>query len=98
MPEEIKKTAIDLFSGAGGLSLGAERAGIEVAVAVEKDKFSVETFKANHPKTKVLDKDIAEIDFSELELDSPFIIFGNDLLRVKCFGLEITFLHFRPNW
>ena len=29
---------IDLFSGAGGMSLGASEAGIEVKYAIEKDK------------------------------------------------------------
>lgn len=29
---------IDIFSGAGGLSLGAEWAGVNVKIAIEKDK------------------------------------------------------------
>ena len=34
----MKKRAIDIFSGAGGLSLGAEWAGIEVSTAIEANK------------------------------------------------------------
>lgn len=52
---------IDLFSGAGGLSLGAEMAGIKVKYAVEKDHFAVETYKANHPLTSVIHADIHKI-------------------------------------
>ncbi|OAV67038.1 C-5 cytosine-specific DNA methylase [Bacteroidales bacterium Barb6] len=38
-------TAIDLFSGAGGLSLGAQNAGFEIAIAIEQDIDSAKTFK-----------------------------------------------------
>ena len=41
-------TGIDIFSGAGGLSLGAELAGIEIRYAVEKDKDAAETYRFNH--------------------------------------------------
>lgn len=40
---------VDLFSGAGGLSLGAVMAGIEVRLAVEKDRCAAETYRRNHP-------------------------------------------------
>lgn len=38
---------IDLFSGCGGLSLGLERAGFELALAVEKSDMAGETFYHN---------------------------------------------------
>ncbi len=40
-------TGMDLFSGAGGLSLGAQMAGIDILYAVEADKSAVKTFKRN---------------------------------------------------
>jgi len=39
---------IDLFSGAGGMSLGARLAGIDVQKVVEADKQAAETYLANH--------------------------------------------------
>ena len=42
---------IDLFAGAGGLSLGAARAGFEVVAAFEKDLFAYATHRRNFPKT-----------------------------------------------
>lgn len=55
--------AIDLFSGAGGLSEGFIMAGFHVAAAVEKDKSAVETQRFNHThwkqyRTKVLNDDL----------------------------------------
>jgi len=43
------RLAVDLFSGAGGLSLGLEDAGWTVAVAVDFDQRAIETHQANFP-------------------------------------------------
>ena len=53
---------IDTFSGAGGLSLGAEMAGFEICYAVEKDKCAAMTYRYNHPNTLVLEDDIHNIN------------------------------------
>lgn len=44
-------TVVDLFSGAGGLSLGLEWAGFELLAAVDMDPASNATFQANRAKT-----------------------------------------------
>lgn len=41
---------VDLFAGCGGLSLGLERAGFELVVAVEKSEMAAETFYHNFVK------------------------------------------------
>lgn len=41
---------VDLFAGCGGLSLGLERAGFELVVAVEKSEMAAETFYHNFIK------------------------------------------------
>ncbi|GAP72809.1 DNA (cytosine-5-)-methyltransferase [Candidatus Symbiothrix dinenymphae] len=66
--------AFDLFSGAGGLSLGAQNAGFEIVVAVEQDKDAALTFKRNHPNSTIINDDIRKIDTQQL--NKPFIIFG----------------------
>ncbi|MET9336637.1 DNA cytosine methyltransferase [Nonomuraea sp. NPDC003804] len=43
------RLAVDLFSGAGGLSLGLEQAGWTVVAAADYDKRAVETHRANFP-------------------------------------------------
>lgn len=44
-----KRLAVDLFSGAGGLSSGIERAGWTTAAAVDFDERALETHRANFP-------------------------------------------------
>lgn len=48
----MSMTAIDLFCGAGGLTEGAENAGIKVKWAANHWKQAVETHKSNHPETE----------------------------------------------
>ena len=71
---------IDIFSGAGGLSLGAEMAGINIMFAVEKDKSAAETYRFNHKDTPVLCEDIHNIDplqhITPIEPDDQLIVFG----------------------
>lgn len=52
---------ISLFSGCGGLDLGFEKAGFNIPVANEFDKKIWETFKVNHPKTKLIEGDVRQI-------------------------------------
>lgn len=44
-----KKTAISLFSGAGGLDAGFERAGYQIVYANELDHDAADTWRANRP-------------------------------------------------
>ena len=57
---------IEIFSGVGGMSLGATMAGIEIAMAIEIDKDAAATFKLNHPNTTVLVSDIKDIETIEV--------------------------------
>lgn len=71
--------AIDLFSGAGGMSTGAAMAGISVKYAVELDGHAAQTFAFNHKSTKLFNQDIRKIratDFETFESNQPKIIFG----------------------
>lgn len=57
---------VDLFSGAGGLSLGAARAGFTVTSSVEIDPQALETHQRNFPGTKHINADIARLSGEDL--------------------------------
>lgn len=71
---------IDLFSGAGGLSLGAIHSGINVKYAVESDLHAALTFSENHKQTKIFQENINQIssdNFSEISNQTKeLILFG----------------------
>lgn len=56
--------SIDLFAGAGGLSLGLQAAGIDVIAAVERDKNCIGTLSHHLPSTELYSDDIRDLDLS----------------------------------
>jgi DNA (cytosine-5)-methyltransferase 1 len=61
---------IDLFAGAGGFTLGLERAGGATdSLAVEADPDCAETFRRNFPCATVIERDIRDVDFGGLRTD-----------------------------
>lgn len=57
---------IDLFSGVGGMSLGAARAGFEVRAAVELDDIAASTHAINFPLTRHLQWDVSQAEGAKL--------------------------------
>ena len=64
---EIRPTAIDLFSGCGGLTLGLKLGGFKVIGAVDIDSLSIETYQANHDDVTVWEADIRDLEPSEVK-------------------------------
>lgn len=69
---------IDIFSGAGGLSLGAEMAGIKISYGIEINPSAAKSFTRNHKGAQVLQGDIKDINPASLKKgnDPVFIIMG----------------------
>lgn len=67
---------IDVFSGAGGMSLGARWAGIAVPIAIELDRHAFSTYHLNHPETIVVRADMQSVHDVRLPQGKPTIIFG----------------------
>jgi DNA (cytosine-5)-methyltransferase 1 len=64
-------TAVDLFAGAGGLSLGARKAGFDVRVAIEIDNQIASTYRKNYPTALVIQKDVRKISGIEVLRSLP---------------------------
>lgn len=59
-------TAIDLFAGCGGLTLGLKRGGFRVLSAVEVEPHAYATYRANHPEVSAYLQDIQTVKGSSL--------------------------------
>ena len=58
-----KLSCVELFAGAGGMALGMERAGFEVAALIDNDPYACSTLMANRPEWSVVQKDVSNIDY-----------------------------------
>jgi DNA (cytosine-5)-methyltransferase 1 len=59
-------SAVDLFSGCGGLSEGLKNAGFSVKAAVEIEPKAQRTYRLNHPKVRLFEQDIRKLSASHL--------------------------------
>ncbi|MFH7829255.1 DNA cytosine methyltransferase [Kluyvera chengduensis] len=57
---------VDLYSGVGGLSLGATRAGFNLAGAVEIDKHAIFSHKLNFPNSAHLHRDVSKLTAQDI--------------------------------
>lgn len=69
-------TCIDLFSGAGGLSLGLKKAGWRPLLAVEFDASACQTYRTNFPTTKLFEGDVRKVDFKQLRGEVDLVAGG----------------------
>ncbi len=53
---------VDLFSGCGGFSLGAHRAGLNVVAAFDNDPILASSYPINFPDTRMILEDLTKID------------------------------------
>ncbi|NJL91274.1 MAG: DNA cytosine methyltransferase [Coleofasciculaceae cyanobacterium SM2_1_6] len=63
----MKKTFIDLFSGAGGMSCGLEMASWHCLLGIDHDQAAIETFQYNHPQAQSIAGDIREISNQQIQ-------------------------------
>ncbi len=91
MQVDRRPIGVDLFSGAGGMSLGFEQAGFDTLASVEIDPVHCCTHKFNFPYSKVFCKDIADVTAEEIRKSSNIgdseidVVFGG----LPCQGFSI---------
>lgn len=79
---------VSLFSGAMGLDLGLEKSGFTVAVAVECNKYAVETIRLNRPSLPIIDRPIEDVTTEEileaagLKPGDPVVVSGGPSCQV----------------
>ncbi len=81
-PSIARPVGIDLFSGAGGMSLGFEQAGFDIVAAVEIDPIHTSTHQFNFPTCKMIPRSVACLSGDEvrqlagLSDQPPDVVFG----------------------
>lgn len=60
---------IDLFCGCGGLSLGFEKAGINVLIGIDSWQDAITTFNYNHKNSKGICADLSKLNPKDIESD-----------------------------
>jgi DNA (cytosine-5)-methyltransferase 1 len=64
-------TAVDLFAGGGGLTVGLKEAGFRVVGAIEIEKAAYDTYVTNHPEVTAFLQDIRELKGRDLKALAP---------------------------
>ena len=77
----IKPTYIDLFCGAGGLSLGFDEAGFQNVFSIEYNPVFAETYKKNFPKHNLIVDDIRNLSLEKIKT-----LIGNNQIDVVIGG------------
>lgn len=86
---------IDLFCGAGGLSVGLEQGGLRPVLAVDNDKSAVLTYRFNRPwlsENRIIQEDIRELVDGMCFPNVPLIVGGP-----PCQGFSVVNKHKKEN-
>jgi len=57
--------SLELFSGAGGLALGLEKAGFDTVALLERDADACAALRHNRPEWNILQRDVREVTFAD---------------------------------
>jgi DNA (cytosine-5)-methyltransferase 1 len=61
-----RPTAIDIFAGCGGATLGFRNAGFEIRAAVELDSVACSTYRMNHSEVNLLECDVRRLTADQI--------------------------------
>ena len=69
-------TGVSLFTGAGGMDVGFENAGVQVVFANEIVKEAAATYNANHPGGVMVNDDIYHVIDTLDKFEGADLVFG----------------------
>src|SRR5687768_371803 len=79
----LRPIAVDLFAGAGGMSLGFEQAGFDVCASVEVDPVHSAVHAWNFPESTMICRSVVGLSGAEIRLLAGI---GNKPVDVVCGG------------
>ena len=88
--DSLHYDCIDLFSGAGGLSVGLEQVGFRSIIAIDKDLAALQTFRFNRPwmsADSIIHDDIRNLVGKEIFPHVPLVVGGP-----PCQGFSVVIL------
>jgi len=84
---------VDLFCGAGGLSLGFAQAGFAIRLGIDLDRAALLTFSRNHPGAHAVREDVARLTGSKLKA----LVHADEVLGIiggpPCQGFSVAGKH-----
>lgn len=78
--------AVSLFSGCGGMDVGAQQAGFQTVVASELNKHACSTFRKNHPTVELVEGDIDDKMEEICNYEDIDLVFGGP----PCQGFSVA--------
>ena len=95
LPQRKSLKVVSLFSGAGGLDIGFEAAGFNIAVALEADPSCCDTLRTNRPTLPIINEKIENVSVEEVlnvarlkPLEAALIIGGPPCQSFSLAGLR----------
>ncbi|WP_404799073.1 MULTISPECIES: DNA (cytosine-5-)-methyltransferase [Apilactobacillus] len=89
---DLKLNTIDLFCGAGGLSLGFKNAGFNILAGIDFDKDALNTYDLNLKNSLALNEDLYDTDLSFKDIDNNIGNQNVDMIIAgpPCQGFSLT--------
>lgn len=83
-------SVVDLFAGAGGLSLGFMQTGkYDIKVAFEREPYMQATYHYNHPNVE-LQGDVCSADYADIQKNTELLMLSLAALPAKDFQMRIV--------
>lgn len=79
-----KLKAVDFFCGAGGMSCGFSQAGIQILAGIDIEKQFEDTYLANHPGAKFINRNIIQYQPNELQEEIGIEKYDDKLIFIGC--------------